>query len=97
MWLVQVHSFEDFKAALAERKCILAPWAPDSAVEEQVKKATTIAGDPNSAESVVAGAKTLCCPFEQPPLPTGQTCIFAQALLGEARPATQYALWGRSY
>jgi hypothetical protein len=41
---LQVHTFADFKAALDARKCILAPWAPDSKIEGDVKKATTIAG-----------------------------------------------------
>lgn len=97
MWCPQVHTFEDFKAALTERKCILAPWAPDEALEDKVKKATEIAGDPETGDGGSAGAKTLCCPFEQPDLPNGQKCIFASALLGEDRPATQYSLWGRSY
>lgn len=55
------------------------------------------AGDPEKGEETLSGAKTLCCPFEQPELPAGQMCIFAKELLGEDRPATQYALWGRSY
>jgi prolyl-tRNA synthetase len=38
----------------------------------------------------VAG-KTLCKPFEQPPLPEGTKC-FVSGL-----PATTWVLWGRSY
>ncbi len=36
-------------------------------------------------------AKTLCKPFEQPPLPEGTLC-FVSGL-----PATTWVLWGRSY
>jgi prolyl-tRNA synthetase len=88
---------KDFQAALAARKCILAPWAPDSAVEELVKKATKIEADEGTGEGGDGGAKTLCVPFEQPEMPVGQACLFARALLGEERPATEFALWGRSY
>ena len=55
------------------------------------------AGDAEGGEGTIAGAKTLCCPFEQPAMPEGQQCIFAEELLGEDRSATQFALWGRSY
>jgi prolyl-tRNA synthetase len=36
-------------------------------------------------------AKTLCKPFDQPPLPEGTKC-FVSGL-----PATTWVLWGRSY
>lgn len=175
---LQAYNYADFKAALEQRKCILAPWAPDSKMEGDVKVATAItgivsvperplwdaqpvlpviqfaqlplptlalpfiptanllslelssqkpspcadgacqlptcktnrcsycgslneawlcSGDAESGTAGVAGAKTLCCPFEQPDMPEGQMCIFAKELLGKDRPATQFALWGRSY
>jgi len=36
-------------------------------------------------------AKTLCIPFEQPPLPEGTPCFVS------GKPATCWVLWGRSY
>lgn len=45
--------------------------------------------DARTATSVAA--KTLCKPFDQPPLPEGTLC-FVSGL-----PATTWVLWGRSY
>lgn len=61
----------------------LAPWADEEAVEEDVKKRSTT---PDAM-----GAKTLCIPFEQPPLPEGAVCF------ASGKPAKNWALWGRSY
>lgn len=97
VWSLQAWSFDEFKAALAERKRILAPWCDDSDLEGQVKKLTTISAEEGGGEAGEAGAKTLCIPFEQPPMPDGQLCIFAKAILGEDRPAKNFSLWGRSY
>lgn len=36
-------------------------------------------------------AKTLCKPFDQPPLPAGTPCFVS------GKPATTWVLWGRSY
>ena len=52
-------------------------------IEEDVKKRSTTAD--------AAGAKTLCIPFEQPPLPEGTLCF------ASGKPAKNWALWGRSY
>ncbi len=52
-------------------------------VEDDVKKRSTT--------SAAAGAKTLCIPFEQPPLPAGTPCF------ASGKPAKNWALWGRSY
>lgn len=62
---------------------VLAPWADEEAVEEDVKK--------RSATADAMGAKTLCLPFEQPPLPEGAVCF------ASGKPAKNWALWGRSY
>lgn len=87
----------EFKEALAQRKRILAPWCDCTDVEGKVKAATRIEKEGGVGEGGEAGAKTLCIPFEQPAMPDGQMCIFAQELVGEARPAKNFALWGRSY
>jgi prolyl-tRNA synthetase len=51
--------------------------------EEKVKK--------DSAVGSSMGAKTLCLPLEQPPLPEGTLCFVT------GKPAKNWALWGRSY
>ena len=52
-------------------------------VEEDVKK--------NSASGEAMGAKTLCIPAAQPPLPEGTLCFLS------GKPAKNWVLWGRSY
>lgn len=94
---MQVTTFDDFKQQLAQKKRILAPWCDSTDVEAKVKAATAVAAAEGSPEGGETGAKTLCIPFEQPPLANGQMCIFAKELLGEDRPAKNFALWGRSY
>ena len=51
-----------FVPALDKKHMVLTPWCECPESEEEVKKKTT-------AESEGGGAKTLCIPFEQPPLP----------------------------
>jgi prolyl-tRNA synthetase len=62
---------------------VLAPWADEEEVEEDVKK--------RSATADSMGAKTLCLPFVQPELPAGAVCF------ASGKPAKNWALWGRSY
>lgn len=57
----------------------------DPESEEWVKKKS-------QEESDRGAAKTLCIPFQQPPLPAGTMCF-----TGNGKPATVWALWGRSY
>ncbi|KAJ9509570.1 hypothetical protein QJQ45_011218 [Haematococcus lacustris] len=79
----QVTSWDDFMAALDRRHMVLAPWADEEEVEEDVKKRSTT--------GTLAGAKTLCLPFQQPELPEGTLCF------ASGKPAKNWALWGRSY
>ena len=44
-----------------------------------------------SAVGDAMGAKSLCLPLEQPPLPEGAACFIT------GKPAKKWALWGRSY
>ena len=76
-------TWEDFMAALDRKHMVLAPWADEEAVEEDVKK--------RSSGSGAMGAKTLCIPLEQPELPEGTVCF------ASGKPAKNWALWGRSY
>ncbi len=57
--------------------------ADEAAIEKQVRK--------ESASEDAMGAKTLCIPLEQPPLPEGARCFKS------GKPAKNWALWGRSY
>ncbi len=75
--------WEGFMAALDRRHMCLAPWADEESVEKDVR-ARSACGD-------LMGAKTLCIPFDQPPLPTGTVCF------ASGKPAKNWALWGRSY
>lgn len=65
--LEQATSWDAFMAALNNKHMVLAPWADEVAIEEDVKK--------RSATGDAAGAKTLCIPFEQPHLPEGTLCF----------------------
>lgn len=75
--------WDGFMAALNRRHMVLAPWADEAAVEEDVRK--------RSSSADAMGAKTLCIPLEQPPLPAGTACF------ASGKPAKNWALWGRSY
>ena len=75
--------WDAFMAALDRKHMVLAPWADEEAVEKDVRA--------RSASGDAMGAKTLCIPFDQPPLPEGTACF------ASGKPAKNWALWGRSY
>ena len=75
-------TWDAFMAALDRRHCVLAPWADEKAVEDAVRA--------RSARPDAMGAKTLCIPLDQPPLPEGAVCF------ASGKPAKNWALWGRS-
>ncbi len=80
-----VTAWPEFVPALDRKHMVLAPWCEDPASEEWVKKKS-------AEESDRGAAKTLCIPFEQPPLAPGTRCF-----TGSGKEATCWALWGRSY
>ena len=82
--VVTVTSWDGFVAALDEKKMVLTPWCETKESEELVKKRT-------QADSEGGAAKTLCIPFEQPPLDENTKCF----VTGER--ATAWVVWGRSY
>lgn len=82
-------NWDDFIAALNNKKMVLAPWCDEVEVEESVKART---------KGEAGAAKTLCMPFEQDTLPMvsnslpeGTKCFVS------GKPAKKWALWGRSY
>lgn len=80
-----VLDWDGFVPALDRNHMVLTPWCEDTESEEEVKRRSGEA----SAEG--GAAKTLCIPFEQPPMPPGTKCFIT------GRPATRWTLWGRSY
>eukprot|EP00301_Raphidiophrys_heterophryoidea_P014774 c23234_g1_i1.p1 GENE.c23234_g1_i1~~c23234_g1_i1.p1 ORF type:complete len:640 (+),score=180.87 c23234_g1_i1:42-1922(+) len=90
----QVFSWEEFVPTLNKRMLCLTPWCGTKASEELVKEKSSaeskqLCEEDGSSHS--GAAKTLCIPFEQPPLPKDAKCF----ITGE--PAKCWALWGRSY
>eukprot|EP01040_Poterioochromonas_malhamensis_P004374 gene4374-4688_t len=93
--IVEVREWKDFVPNL-ERKClVLTPFCDIAEWEEKVKKMSkeeALRGAIESATSAMSvAAKTLCKPFDQPPL-TEETKCFVSGL-----PARTWVLWGRSY
>ncbi|KAF7100569.1 hypothetical protein CFC21_102064 [Triticum aestivum] len=77
-----VHTWDEFTAALNDKKLILAPWCEEEEVEKDVRART---------EGDLGSAKTLCAPFDQPDLPEGTVCF------ASGKPAKTWSFWGRSY
>ncbi|GJN10938.1 hypothetical protein PR202_ga29088 [Eleusine coracana subsp. coracana] len=77
-----IKTWDEFMAALNNKKLILAPWCDEEEVEKDVKARTK--GD-------LGAAKTLCTPFDQPELPEGTLCF------ASGKPAKKWSFWGRSY
>lgn len=93
--LVTVTRWEDFVPAL-ERQClVLTPFCCERSWEEAVKKRSreeALRGGEESATCAASvAAKTLCMPFDQPPLSEDTLC-FVSGLK-----AVKWVLWGRSY
>jgi len=97
--------WKEFIEALDRGCLILAPWCCTTKSEEWVKAETKALStsrkdetqlDEVNAEgeskSLTGAAKTLCIPFNQPPLPNGTVCF-----TGNGAAAVCWCLWGRSY
>ncbi len=91
--------WDSFLTELNKGNMVLVPWCMTTESEEWVKKQTkdSIKVDPNLSEEEAAkvlsgSAKTLCIPFNQPPLPEGTLCF-----TGNGKPASEWVLFGRSY
>lgn len=79
----QAADWDGFMAALERKHMVLAPWCDEEEAEEEIKK--------RSATKDAMGAKSLCIPLEQPPLPEGTPCFVT------GKPAKNWVLLGRSY
>ncbi|XP_038972835.1 proline--tRNA ligase, cytoplasmic isoform X2 [Phoenix dactylifera] len=77
-----INTWDEFIAALNDKKLILAPWCDEEDVEKDVKART---------KGEHGAAKTLCTPFDQPRLPEGTLCF------ASGKPAKKWTYWGRSY
>ena len=82
--IATVMEWKDFVPSLEKKMMVLTPWKESVMSEELVKKKS-------QEEGTGGAAKTLCIPFEQPPLPKGTKCF----ITGEE--ATKWVLWGKSY
>ena len=98
--IVTVTEWKDFVPNLEKNNLVLVPWCggehqdweekvKEMSREESLKARGEEAEDEKTATSVAA--KTLCIPFDQPPLPEGTKCI------ASGMDATCWVLWGRSY
>ncbi|XP_047047195.1 proline--tRNA ligase, cytoplasmic-like [Lolium rigidum] len=80
--IAPISTWDEFTAALNDKKLILAPWCDEEEVEKDVKART---------KGELGAAKTLCTPFDQPDLPSGTVCF------ASGKAATKWSFWGRSY
>lgn len=88
--IVKVMDFEGVMPALNDRKLVLVPWCEDPKTEDEIKEETRRLSQEN-ADGRTGGMKCLCLPLEQPEVPEGTKCFWT------GRPATKWALFGRSY
>lgn len=100
-----VWTFSEFIEALGKGNLVLAPWSLTTESEEWVKEETqklsklkfegaegSEENEKGESKQLTGAAKTLCIPFNQPPLPKGTKCF-----TGSGKEAKQWCLWGRSY
>jgi prolyl-tRNA synthetase len=92
---VTVYEWKDFVPALEKSCLIMTPFCDETEWEEEVKsrsreEALAGATEEDTCATSAAG-KSLCKPFDQPPLPEGTKCFIS------GKPAKFWVLWGRSY
>lgn len=92
---VMVHEWKDFVPTLNAKNVIVSPWCGDGDCEDDIKDSSAKKDDGEEEEvdekSPSMGAKSLCIPFDQPELKSGQKCVKCD------RPAVTYCMFGRSY
>ncbi|KAL6938104.1 hypothetical protein ACO0RG_004643 [Hanseniaspora osmophila] len=92
---VIVDEWNKFVPALNAKNVILSPWCGVEECEEDIKASSSRKDDGEEFEeddkAPSMGAKSLCMPFEQPPLKLNQKCIKCE------KKAVTYCMFGRSY
>lgn len=92
---VVVDEWKDFVPTLNAKNVILSPWCGDGDCEDDIKDSSAKKDDGEDEEvdekAPSMGAKSLCIPFEQPTLKSGQKCVKCD------RAAQVYCMFGRSY
>lgn len=92
---VMVHDWKDFVPTLNAKNVIVSPWCGDADCEDDIKDSSAKKDDGEEEEvdekSPSMGAKSLCIPFDQPELKSGQKCVKCD------RRAVNYCMFGRSY
>jgi prolyl-tRNA synthetase len=103
--IVRANDWPAFLGALAKRSLALSPWCGVASCEDDIKRRSgeesagmadgaTSAEDgapDEGGEQLTGAAKSLCIPFEQPPLPEGSVCVLCR------NKAVNLTLFGRSY
>jgi len=93
--ITQVTDWKDFIPALDNKNIVLAPWCDKTPCEDEIKIKTGPKKEEKPKdeefEPITGAAKSLCIPFEQPPLKQDTKCFHC----GET--AKVWCLWGRSY
>ncbi|CUM55457.1 uncharacterized protein AC631_03135 [Debaryomyces fabryi] len=92
---VFVHDWKDFVPTLNAKNVIVSPWCGDADCEDDIKDSSAKKDDGEEEEvdekSPSMGAKSLCIPYDQPELKSGQKCVKCD------KPAVTYCMFGRSY
>lgn len=93
-------NWKEFMEILDSRCLALGPWCGETKCEKNIKEKSGQAAKEQekekegeeTTEKLTGAAKSLCIPFEQPPLPGGNvTCI------GCTKKPAMWVLFGRSY
>ena len=83
-----VTTWKELVAAVLAGNMVLCPWTEEVEEEEWIRN--------NSKTDAEMGAKSLCIPFEQPPMPEGQITVTSDGT-GIVKTAKRWGLFGRSY
>ncbi|ODV84352.1 hypothetical protein CANARDRAFT_29226 [[Candida] arabinofermentans NRRL YB-2248] len=92
---VIVDEWKDFVPTLNKKNLILAPYCDVPECEDDIKDSSSKQDNGEDMDvdekAPSMGAKSLCIPYDQPPMKAGQKCIKCD------RPAVHYTMFGRSY
>ena len=99
--MARVTTWAEFTAALSAGNMALAPWCEELECEEEIKRRsgeheaseerTQLNEQGEKVEKLSGAAKSLCVPFDQPPLTAAHVCVQC------GKQAKKHCLFGRSY